>query len=236
MKIACYKDNHRKRQVRYVANEEEYKKYRLAEAKYQTLVNEEDKTIILKRDQYAGSVWRRDGSEFILQNRVPTKMPTFGMMIIPETELGNPGDEVVAMITTSKLNMKEVRVVKPHGTNGSTQSKIVSVPAQAPVVNAKILRKVHELLGDNFDETRGKYTNGYSDERVAKEAECSIVFVQKQRGEAYGELAPEIDNRLKQIAFAMQGVRNDIRVSLDRFEALEKQVEALYQEQLKGKK
>lgn len=73
-----------------------------------------------------------------------------------------------------------------------------------PTENAVISKKVHTLLMSQFDDATGAYLAGYSDERVAKEADCSPEFVKKTRRGAYGELKE--DPRLTQLKAELQAL------------------------------
>lgn len=48
--------------------------------------------------------------------------------------------------------------------------------------------KVFKLLGINFDPEKGRYLNGYSDDKLAKETGCAKVFVEQVRKECFGDL------------------------------------------------
>lgn len=238
MKIACYKDRtDKKRLIRYEVTVDEYDHFNLGGDNFQTVLHD-DGTIELRRSKYQGSKWGKHGSGlYQLQHRVQHhNMPIFGAIQVPESEIGNPEDEVLAMIDTSKLKLRQVRG-QPKNTNGT--HKPVQAPAptklqqQLHQPNPKIMRKVHELLGDYFDENAGKYRSGYSDDKVAKEANCSIVFVQRQREEAYGKLAPDVDTRLKQIAYTLETIRDNIIVHLEDLHKMQMKLEELFKEQQK---
>lgn len=68
--------------------------------------------------------------------------------------------------------------------------------ATAPLTgpHGKIGRKVHNLLEAHFDDSTGLYLDGWSDERIAKDAGASADIVKRTRREGYGELKedPEI--------------------------------------------
>jgi len=74
--------------------------------------------------------------------------------------------------------------------------KRMSTPTKAPPVqaigpNPVIMRRVITLLNDQFDIDKRLYRDGWSDERVAKDAETSPEFVTTFRRSAYGELAED---------------------------------------------
>lgn len=64
-------------------------------------------------------------------------------------------------------------------------------PVQAIGPNPVIMRRVITLLNDQFDIKSRLYREGWSDARVAKEAETSPDFVVTFRRSAYGELAED---------------------------------------------
>lgn len=57
--------------------------------------------------------------------------------------------------------------------------------------NPKLQRKVFALLDDHFDEDSRRYRPGWSDKKVADEAQTSVQFVEGLRRGAYGELAED---------------------------------------------
>lgn len=69
------------------------------------------------------------------------------------------------------------------------QPPVVATPAIGP--NPKIARRVNRLLDDHFDEEKRLYREGWSDDRVAKEADAAIDFVINTRRVAYAELAED---------------------------------------------
>lgn len=66
-----------------------------------------------------------------------------------------------------------------------------AAPVQAIGPNPVIMRRVITLLNDQLDMDKRLYRAGYSDERVAKEAETSLEFVVSFRRSAYCELAED---------------------------------------------
>lgn len=76
-------------------------------------------------------------------------------------------------------------------------SEGATVSAQAGLAQAKVFK----LLVAQFDEEAGRYRNGYTDDRVAKETGCALVFVQQCRKECFGELKEDP---------AIAELRNDI--------------------------
>lgn len=52
------------------------------------------------------------------------------------------------------------------------------------------LRKVFQLLEDQFDGENGCYKNGYSDEKIAKETGISTDAVKGYRVNAFGKIKP----------------------------------------------
>ena len=64
-------------------------------------------------------------------------------------------------------------------------------PVQTIGPNPVIMRRVITLLNDHFDMATRRYDSGYSDEKIAKDAETSPDFVTTFRRSAYGELAED---------------------------------------------
>jgi hypothetical protein len=61
------------------------------------------------------------------------------------------------------------------------------------------LRKVFQILEDNFDTGEGQYLHGYDDQRVAKETGISEAAVKEYRTSAFGKLKPPTEfHKLKQ--------------------------------------
>ena len=52
------------------------------------------------------------------------------------------------------------------------------------------LRKVFQLLEDNFDATAGCYKPDFDDERIAKETGISLQAVKEYRTSAFGKIKP----------------------------------------------
>lgn len=82
----------------------------------------------------------------------------------------------------------ECRSSKPEESQMSKDAA-TSPPQVGP--NPKIARKIFGLLDESFDEATGRYRAGYSDERIAKEADTAIELVVRLRRGAYGELAED---------------------------------------------
>jgi hypothetical protein len=59
-----------------------------------------------------------------------------------------------------------------------------TVSAAAGLAQAKVFK----LLAVQFEPEKGRYLNGYSDERIAKETGCAKVFVEQCRKECFGEI------------------------------------------------
>lgn len=61
------------------------------------------------------------------------------------------------------------------------------------------LRKVFQILEDNFDAGEGQYLHGYDDARVAKETGISETAVKEYRTSAFGKLKPPTElHKVKQ--------------------------------------
>ncbi len=74
----------------------------------------------------------------------------------------------------SKVTTKKDPVAKPK--NGGASP------------NPKIMRHLHQLLEEHFDEEQGDYQEGWSDREIAKRTDLSEEFVRRTRQEAYGDL------------------------------------------------
>lgn len=57
-------------------------------------------------------------------------------------------------------------------------------------VTGQALRKVFQLLEDNFDAGEGQFLSGYDDARIAKETGVSESAVKDYRLAAFGKLKP----------------------------------------------
>ena len=66
-----------------------------------------------------------------------------------------------------------------------------AAPLHGPQADAKVLVRVVTLLNEHFHKEPGKYDEGWSDQRVAKEADALLSFVIKYREEGYGPLAED---------------------------------------------
>lgn len=68
--------------------------------------------------------------------------------------------------------------------------------------------KIRNLLDGNFDDERGCYLNGYSDQRIGKEADVPWSLVAQMREAAYGPIKadPEADTLRAECA----GLKSDI--------------------------
>lgn len=58
---------------------------------------------------------------------------------------------------------------------------------------AKAVRRVFQILEDNFDCERGQFLQGYDDDRVAEETGISVNAVKEYRTNAFGKLSPPDD-------------------------------------------
>lgn len=76
-------------------------------------------------------------------------------------------------------------VEKEQQARRKMSSKIENLP------NPKLQRKVFALLDDHFDEDKRLYRNGWTDKKIAEEAQTSEQFVATLRKGAYGELAED---------------------------------------------
>lgn len=90
--------------------------------------------------------------------------------------------------------------------NHKPQGPPLSAPAIAPPSmigpNPKIVVKVITMLNEHFDLEKRLYHSGWSDERIAREAGTSLIFVVGYREDAYAKLAEDPE---------MTKLRDDIR-------------------------
>jgi hypothetical protein len=78
--------------------------------------------------------------------------------------------------------------------NHKPQAPPLPAPVAAPSMigpNPKIVVKVITMLNEHFDLEKRLYRSGWSDERIAKEADTSLSFVMGYREDAYAKLAEE---------------------------------------------
>jgi hypothetical protein len=90
---------------------------------------------------------------------------------------------------TSPYCSKECSKAEKAMSSQPNNTKAPAVPAIGP--NPLIMRRVITLLNDQFEMKTRLYREGWSDDRVAKEAETSPEFVITFRRSAYGELAED---------------------------------------------
>lgn len=84
------------------------------------------------------------------------------------------------------------------------------------------LRKVFQLLEDQFDADAGCYRNGYSDEQIAKETSISKEAVKQYRIQAFGKIKPPsemmvMQQELQEIETLALQLDNDLRQKLKDF-------------------
>lgn len=85
--------------------------------------------------------------------------------------------------TTTKEQKVMLNVVKPNGTLSDNPAlKAVSVDTH------KATAKMHQLLNLHFDIDEGRFSDGWDDERIAKDSGLSPTHVAEVRVVAYGEL------------------------------------------------
>ena len=85
------------------------------------------------------------------------------------------------------------------------------------------LRKVFQLLEDQFDDENGVYRNDYSDKRIADETGISENTVKQHRTQAFGKLRPptelhQMQQELKEIETLTLQLDNDLRRKVKDFE------------------
>ena len=90
------------------------------------------------------------------------------------------------------------------------------VPAARSEDARKARLDVDLMLVDNFDPTKGRYREGWDDERVAREAGMSVDFVAKRREAEHGPLREAIDPaKLSALAAEFSALELALRGKLD---------------------
>lgn len=89
----------------------------------------------------------------------------------------------------------------------------------------KITRKINTILEEHFNDKTGMYSNGWSDERVAKEVGTTEKVVAGWRIEAFGELAEhpritEFAESLQLFEMELQDMVQSTQAQLSKFRAL----------------
>lgn len=93
---------------------------------------------------------------------------------------------------------------------------------QITQVTGVALRKVFQLLEDQFDGEAGCYRNDYSDERIAKETSISKDAVKQYRIQAFGKIKPPsemmtMQQELRELENLALQLDNDLRQKLKDF-------------------
>lgn len=86
-------------------------------------------------------------------------------------------------------------------------TKLAAVPT--PAFDAKAARReAHDLIAMTFSIPTGQYSDGYSDERIAKETGISLDWVKQRREEEFGSLKQpdELAQMRKELADAAEAV------------------------------
>lgn len=84
-------------------------------------------------------------------------------------------------------------------------------PEPAPTFDAKAARReAHELIAMTFNIPTGQYSDGYSDERIAKETGIGVDWVKQRREDEFGPLKEpdELTAMRKQLADAAAKVES----------------------------
>jgi hypothetical protein len=129
-----------------------------------------------------------------------------------------------------RLGWTAGRGTKPLCPSCSRRPEVKDQPVVGP--SPKIARRVFGLLDDHFDETTKRYRAGYSDERIAKEADTAIELVMRLRREAYGELAedPKITELRDEIELVKLGFEDTVKEVHEQLHRFGHRIEALAKE------
>jgi len=88
--------------------------------------------------------------------------------------------------------------------------------------------KVRSLLDKHFDDAKGRYLDGYSDQKVATEANVPRIHVETIRETAYGAI--KADGELDKIRAEMLGMAKTVQEVSGRLSALTKRVDEILEE------
>jgi hypothetical protein len=120
-----------------------------------------------------------------------------------------------------------IRPLCPSCSSNREAKEVKDTPLVGP--SPKIARRVFGLLDDHFDEETRRYRPGYSDERVAKEADTAIELVMRLRREAYGELAedPKLTELRDELELAKLGFEEAYQEAMEQLRKLGGRVDEL---------
>ena len=111
--------------------------------------------------------------------------------------------------------------------NHKPQAPPLPAPVAAPSLigpNPKIVVRVITMLNEHFDLEKRLYRSGWSDERIAKEADTSLTFVVGYREDAYAKLAEDpVTTKLREDIKAVEDLQAqhaaDVAAKLDDLKA-----------------
>lgn len=97
----------------------------------------------------------------------------------------------------------------------SNSAKVINGQQSPEAMKAQ--RQVFALLETYFDEKQGRYSNSYSDQRIATETGASVAFVAEIRTTCFGVLKPpsELEQLQADIA-AIEAMVRDLRSRVDK--------------------
>lgn len=98
---------------------------------------------------------------------------------------------------------------------GPSPVPAVPVIARGAGPDPKIMRLVFSLLEEHYDPETHQYDTGWTDERIAKDADCSVAFVAETREQGFGPLE---DPRIADL----RGLIAETRLSIDKARAAAK--------------
>ena len=120
---------------------------------------------------------------------------------------------------------REEAIAMTTPSTAALSAALPTVPSTAIGPNPQIIIQVITLLNEHFDKAKRLYNAGWSDERIAKEADTALTLVVSYREAGYGKLAEDPEKtRLKGIADALEAkimaLSNELdafKVQIDRF-------------------
>lgn len=97
----------------------------------------------------------------------------------------------------------------------------------------KAIRHVFQLLEDHFDETGGRYKDGWSDEKIAKETGLSIHAIHEHRVAAFGRIKPpgelgELKRELEEVQRLYLKSDEEFKAAIAQLKSKIKALEAKY--------
>lgn len=103
------------------------------------------------------------------------------------------GDDLCPLCAARpRVKAKEVLpMIKTTPRAAATEASGVVLPRSEDARKARL--DVDLMLVDNFDPSKGRYRDGWDDDRIAREAGMSVEFVMKRREAEHGPLRESLD-------------------------------------------